>query len=133
MKKILFVCVGNASRSQMAEAFANHYGRGKIIASSAGTNPAAEIDPNAVKVMKEKGIDISGQKPKPIDFDEVSKADVIVTMGCGAEGFCPATFLEKVRDWKLDDPKGKPIEFTRKIRDEIERKVKAMIEELLES
>ena len=131
MKKVLFVCVGNASRSQMAEAFANHYGRGKIIASSAGTNPATEIDPNAVEVMKEKGIDISGRKPKPIDFNEVSTADVIVTMGCGAEGFCPATFLERVRDWNLDDPKGKPIEFVRKIRDEIEEKVKALIEELL--
>jgi protein-tyrosine-phosphatase len=130
MKKVLFVCVGNASRSQMAEAFANHYGRGKIIASSAGTNPATEIDPNAVEVMKEKGIDISGRKPKPIDFNEVSTADVIVTMGCGAEGFCPATFLERVRDWNLDDPKGKPIEFVRKIRDEIEEKVKALIEEL---
>jgi len=130
MKKVLFVCVGNASRSQMAEAFANHYGRGKIIASSAGTNPATEIDPNAVEVMKEKGIDISGRKPKPIDFNEVSTADVIVTMGCGAEGFCPATFLERVRDWNLDDPKGKPIEFVRKIRNEIEEKVKALIEEL---
>ncbi|KUO42014.1 MAG: hypothetical protein APU95_00625 [Hadesarchaea archaeon YNP_N21] len=130
MKKVLFVCVGNASRSQMAEAFANHYGRGKIIASSAGTNPATEIDPNAVEVMKEKGIDISGRKPKPIDFNEVSTADVIVTMGCGAEGFCPATFLERVRDWNLDDPKGKPVEFVRKIRDEIEEKVKALIEEL---
>jgi protein-tyrosine-phosphatase len=130
MKKVLFVCVGNASRSQMAEAFANHYGRGKIITSSAGTNPATEIDPNAVEVMKEKGIDISGRKPKPIDFNEVSTADVIVTMGCGAEGFCPATFLERVRDWNLDDPKGKPVEFVRKIRDEIEEKVKALIEEL---
>ena len=130
MKKVLFICVENSARSQMAEAFANAYGKGKILASSAGTMPGERVNPLAVQAMKEKGIDISKNKPKAIDVKMIEGADAVITMGCGAEGFCPAPLLEKVVDWKIEDPKGKPIEEVRKIRDEIERKVRALIGEM---
>lgn len=127
MKKVLFVCVENAGRSQMAEAFARHYGQGKIEALSAGTMPSTEVNPIVVQVMREKGIDISKNKPKLVNTQMVQEADVIIVMGCDAQGFCPASFLNKVVDWKLEDPKGKPIEKVREIRDEIERRVKKLI------
>jgi len=127
VRKFLFVCVENAGRSQMAEAFAKHYGRGKIEAASAGTMPSSEVNPIVVQAMLEKGIDISKNKPKLVNTQMVQEADVIVTMGCDAQGFCPASFLSKVVDWKLEDPKGKPIEKVREIRDEIERRVKKLI------
>jgi protein-tyrosine-phosphatase len=130
MKRILFVCVENAGRSQMAEAFANHYGSGRIVAKSGGTKPAERVNPIVVQAMLEKGIDISGKRPKPLEPRDLEEADMVVTMGCGAEEFCPATFLEKVTDWGIEDPKGKTIEEVRKIRDEIERRVKALIEPL---
>jgi len=127
MKKILFVCVENAGRSQMAEAFADYYGKGKIEALSAGTMPSTEVYPIVVQVMWEKGIDISKNKPKLVNNQMVQEADVIIVMGCDARGFCPASFLSKVVDWKLEDPKGKPIEKVREIRDEIETRVKRLI------
>ena len=127
MRRVLFVCVENASRSQMAEAFAKYYGKGKIEAISAGTMPSTEVNPIVVQVMGEKGIDISKNKPKLVNTQMVQKADVIIVMGCDAQGFCPASFLNKVVDWKLEDPKGKPIEKVREIRDEIERRVKKLI------
>ena len=127
MKKILFVCVENAGRSQMAEAFAKYYGKGKIEAISAGTMPSTEVNPIVVQVMWEKGIDISKNKPKLVNNQMVQEADVIIVMGCDPQGFCPASFLSKVVDWKLEDPKGKPIEKVREIRDEIERRVKKLI------
>jgi protein-tyrosine-phosphatase len=130
VKRVLFVCVENAGRSQMAEAFARFYGEGKIEASSAGTMPAAGVNPVVAEVMREKGIDLSGNKPKLINTPMIQEADVVITMGCSAEGFCPAQLLDKVTDWKLEDPKGKPIEKVREIRDEIERRVKKLIEEL---
>lgn len=127
MRRVLFVCVENASRSQMAEAFAEYYGKGKIEAISAGTMPSTEVNPIVVQVMGEKGIDISKNKPKLVNTQMVQKADVIIVMGCDAQGFCPAPLLNKVVDWKLEDPKGKPIEKVREIRDEIERRVKKLI------
>jgi protein-tyrosine-phosphatase len=130
MKKVLFVCVENAGRSQMAEAFAKKYGRGKVEAESAGTMPAKEVNPVIIQVMREKGIDLSAKKPKLIANEMVRKADMIIVMGCSAQGFCPATFLNKVIDWGIEDPKDKPIEKVREIRDEIERKVKKLIEEM---
>ena len=130
MRRVLFVCVENASRSQMAEAFAKYYGKGKIEAISAGTMPSTEVNPIVVQVMGEKGIDISKNKPKLVNTQMVQKADVIIVMGCDAQGFCPASFLNKVVDWKLEDPKGKPIEKVREIRDEIERRVKKLVEEI---
>jgi len=127
VKKYLFVCVENAGRSQMAEAFAKYYGKGKIEATSAGTMPSIEVDPIVVQVMLEKGIDISKNKPKLVNTQMVQEADVITVMGCDPQGFCPASFLSKVVDWKLENPKGKPIEKVREIRDEIERRVKKLV------
>ena len=127
MKKLLFVCVENAGRSQMAEAFAKHYSKGKIEAMSAGTMPSKEVNPVVIRVMQEKGIDISKNKPKSLSTKMVQEADVVVVMGCDAQDFCPAPLLKKVVNWELEDPKGKPIEIVRQIRDEIERRVKKML------
>jgi len=130
VKRILFVCVENAGRSQMAEAFANHYGKGKIIASSAGVRLAERINPIVVGIMKEKGIDISSNKPKLLSPKTVEDADQVVTMGCSVEKLCPAPLFKKSTDWNLEDPKGKPLEKIREIRDEIEKKVKILITEI---
>ena len=127
MKKLLFICVENAGRSQMAEAFAKHYGKGKIEVMSAGTMPSKEVNPMVIRVMQEKGIDISKNKPKSLSAKMVQEADVVVVMGCDAQDFCPAPLLKKVVNWELEDPKGKPIERVRQIRDEIERRVKTML------
>ena len=129
MKKVLFVCVENAGRSQMAEAFAKHYGKGKIEALSAGTIPSKEVNPLVVQAMREKNIDISRNKPKLINTQMIQEADIVVVMGCDARGFCPAPLLKKVVDWEIEIPKDKPIEKIREIRDEIERRVKALIGE----
>lgn len=129
MKRILFVCVENAGRSQMAEAFANCYGKDKIIASSAGNKPADKVNPTVVEALKEKGIDISLNKPKLLTYQMAQDADLIVTMGCNDQGICPGPFFKPTVDWKLDDPKGKPIEKVREIRDEIERRVQNLIAE----
>jgi len=130
MKKVLFVCVENSARSQMAEGFAKHYGKGKIEAYSAGTNIAKEINPIVVKVMAEKGIDISKQNPKPLDLKIAEQADMIITMGCNLEDMCPAPLLKKTVDWGIEGPKGKPIKKVREIRDKIEMKVKELLENL---
>jgi protein-tyrosine-phosphatase len=128
MKKVLFVCVENAGRSQMAEAFARTFGMGKVEARSAGTVPAREVNSVVVQVMRERGIDLSANAPKLITNEMVQEVDMIIVMGCSAEGFCPAPLLNKVIDWEIEDPKDKPIERVREIRDEIERKVKSLIE-----
>ncbi len=130
MKKALFVCVENAGRSQMAEAFANEYGKGKIEALSAGTMPSNEVNSVVVQVMLEKGFDLSKNKPKLITGQMVQEADMIIVMGCSAQGFCPAPLLNKVTDWGIEDPKNKPIEKIREIRDEIERRVRELIQEI---
>jgi len=129
MKKILFVCVENSGRSQIAEAFVKTYGKGKVEAMSAGTMPAKEVNPIVVEIMLEKGIDLSGNTPKLITNQMVQEADMIIVMGCSAEGFCPAPLLNKVVDWGIEDPKGKSIEKVREIRDEIERKVRSLLDE----
>jgi protein-tyrosine-phosphatase len=131
MRKILFVCVENAGRSQIAEAFARTYGEGKLEVTSAGTMPANEVNPVVVQVMREKGIGLSTNKPKLITREMVQDADTIIVMGCSAEGFCPAPLLNKVVDWGIEDPKGKPIEKVREIRDEIERKVRKLADETI--
>jgi protein-tyrosine-phosphatase len=130
MMKVLFVCVENAGRSQMAEAFAKEYGEGRVEAESAGTMPAKEVNPVVVQVMREKGIDLSKNKPRLIKNEMVQEAAMIIVMGCSAQGFCPAPLLSKVIDWRVEDPKDKPIEKVREIRDEIERKVKNLIQEI---
>jgi arsenate reductase len=127
MKTILFVCVGNAGRSQMAEAFFNQAAGGKARAVSAGTRPADAVDPQTIEVMSEVGIDISGNRPKALTLEMLEQADRVVTMGCGVEGVCPASFVE-TEDWQLEDPKGKPIDEVRRIRDEIRTKVLRMLE-----
>jgi len=129
MKKILFVCVHNADRSQMAEAFFNHYAEGKAQAFSAGTHYASHIDPTVVEAMAERGIDISSKRPKMLTLEMLGVADKVISMGCGVEGVCPATYVP-TEDWQLEDPEGKPIEQVRAIRDEIEAKVRTLIEEI---
>jgi arsenate reductase (thioredoxin) len=129
LKRVLFVCIENAGRSQMAEAFANHYGKGKIVAQSAGIKLANEVNPVAVTVMKEKGIDISANKPKMLTQQMVKDSDIVITMGCGVGNVCPGPFFKETIDWHLEDPKGQPVEKVREIRDEIERQVKQLITE----
>ena len=123
------MCVENAGRSQMAEAFANKYGKGKFIVLSAGNKPADKVNPVVVEVLKEKGIDISMNRPKLLTFQMAQDADLIVTMGCNDQGICPGPFFKPTVDWKLEDPKGKPIEKVREIRDEIERRVQKLLAE----
>lgn len=129
MKKILFVCVENAGRSQMAEAFAKKYGKDTFVVSSAGNKPAEKVNPVVVEVLREKGIDISTNRPKLLTFQMAQDSDLIVTMGCNDQGICPGPFFKPTIDWKLEDPKGKPIEKVREIRDDIERLVQKLISE----
>jgi len=124
--QVLFVCVHNSGRSQMAEAIFNHYAKGEALAYSAGTRPASHIDRNVIQAMKEVGLDISKQRPKILTPEMMVDVDRVITMGCGVEDVCPATFVA-TEDWWLEDPDGKPIEKVREIRDEIEAKVKALI------
>jgi len=113
----------------MAEAFFNRYAGGKARAISAGTSPAANVEPAVVTVMKELSIDISGNKPKPLTPELIDRANLVITMGCSAEAACPASWVE-ARDWGLEDPKDKPIEKVREIRDEIKARVIALLKEL---
>ena len=129
MKRIIFVCVENAGRSQMAEAFANYHGKGKLVVSSAGNKPADKVNPVVVEAMKEKGIDISVNEPKLLTFQMAQDADLVVTMGCNDQGICPGPFFKPTVDWKLEDPKGKPTEKVREIRDDIEQRVQKLLAE----
>ncbi len=125
---LLFVCVENAGRSQMAEAFARKLG---AKASSAGTVPSSRVNPVVVEAMKEKGIDLSSNKPRMLTSEMIDRASVVVTMGCSVEDVCPRPMLAKMQkklvDWHIDDPKGKPVAEVREIRDEIEQKVRALL------
>lgn len=129
MKRVLFVCVHNSGRSQMAEALLNRMADGKAVAESAGTEPTEAVNPNAVKAMQELGIDISTARPKLLTQEMVDRADRVITMGCSVEESCPALFLPNVEDWGLEDPAGKPLEKVRGIRDEIVRRVQALLQE----
>ena len=131
IKTVIFVCVHNSGRSQMAEAFFNKLAGGKAQALSAGTQPADKVNPVVVEAMREAGINIGGNKPKMLTLDMVEKADRMITMGCGAEAeaVCPASFIE-TEDWALEDPKGKSLEQVRKIRDEIKERVARLFSEL---
>lgn len=128
MKRVLLVCVENACRSQMAEGFFNALAQGKAAAKSAGNKPAQRVNPSAVKVMKEVGIDISEQKPKMITGEMVLEADKVVLMGCGRDA-CPIVPREVV-DWQIEDPFGKGIEKFREVRDTTRRRVKDLLAEL---
>lgn len=129
MKTVLFVCVHNSGRSQMAEAFFIQIAKGKAKGLSAGTQPGDKVNPMVVETMRELGIDISRNKPKALAMDMVEQADRVITMGCGAEAVCPATFVE-TEDWALEDPEGKPLEQVRKIRDEIKDRVLKLVAEM---
>lgn len=130
MKTILFVCVENAGRSQMAEGLFNKYAPAGYRAISAGTKPAGQINPLAVQAMKEIGIDIGRQKSKIITDDMVRNSSRAVNMGCMDRSECPLLFLNNPVDWAIEDPKGKAIESVRGIRDEIEIRVKELVENL---
>ena len=128
VKSILFVCVENAGRSQMAEGFFNNkYAPKGYEAISAGTKPISQINPIAVKVMREADIDISNQKSKELTEDMIRNSSSIVNMGCMEKESCPTLFLQNLLDWNIEDPKGKPIEKVREIRDEIDQRVKELV------
>ena len=125
---VLFVCVHNAGRSQMAAGLLSHLAGDRIEVRSAGTQPADQINPAAVSAMAEIGIDITAATPKVLTPESVETSDVVITMGCGDT--CPYFPGVSYRDWKLDDPAGQPVEVVRRIRDEIARLVRALIDEL---
>lgn len=129
-ERILFVCVENAGRSQMAEAFFRKYAPSRFQASSAGTKPGPQVNPMVSKVMMEVGIDVESQQPKSLSADMLESSGVTVNMGCMDRESCPALFVKDVLDWNISDPKGKSLEEVRKIRDEIEIKVKELIKSL---
>lgn len=126
--QVLFVCVHNAGRSQMAAAILQHYAAGKVDVRSAGSAPASELNPAVVAAMAEVGIDISKEVPKVLTSDTVKRADVVVTMGCGDT--CPYFPGKRYLDWELPDPAGRPLEEVRPVRDEIDRRVRALLAEL---
>ena len=130
MKKILFVCVENAGRSQMAEGFFRKIAPDAYQGISAGTKPVSEINPLAIQAMKEVDIDISDNKSKLVTNEMIEESDSVVNMGCLDKESCPALFVEEIDDWDIEDPKGKSIEEIRKIRDSIETKVKKLVSEL---
>jgi protein-tyrosine-phosphatase len=125
---VLFLCVHNAGRSQMALGFFERLAGDRAVAWSGGSAPAGELNPVAVAAMAERGIDITGEFPKVWTDEVVAAADVVVTMGCGDT--CPVFPGKRYLDWPLDDPGGKPIDQVRPVRDEIERRVRALVAEL---
>ena len=134
VKAVLFVCVENAGRSQMAEGFFNNkYAPKGYRAASAGTRPAGQLNTLAVQAMKEAGIDIGKQKSKIITDDTIRNSAKAVNMGCMDKAECPVLFISNVIDWAIEDPKGKPIERVRQIRDEIERRVQGLVADLEKS
>ncbi|MEP7193077.1 MAG: arsenate reductase ArsC [Actinomycetota bacterium] len=126
---VLFVCVHNAGRSQMAAGFLAHLGAGQVEVRSAGSLPGDQVNPSAVAVMAEVGIDISAQTPKILTTDAVEASDVVITMGCGDA--CPIFPGKRYLDWDLEDPAGHGVEAVRPIRDEIKARVQTLLTELL--
>ena len=127
--EVLFVCVHNAGRSQMAAGLVKLRSEGRIHVRSAGSDPGEEIDPAVVVAMREVGVDMSEELPKPLTDEVVRTADVVITMGCGDA--CPVYPGKRYEDWTLDDPAGQEIETVRRIRDEIDTHVQNLIDELL--
>lgn len=126
---VLFVCVHNAGRSQMAAAFLSHLSKGRIEVRSAGSTPADSVNPAAVEAMKEVGIDMSAEIPKVLTTEAVQDSDVVITMGCGDA--CPFFPGKRYEDWKLEDPAGQGVHGVRPIRDEIRARIENLIAELL--
>ena len=128
---VLFVCIHNAGRSQMAAGYLRHLGGDRVEVLSAGSAPADAINPVAVQAMAEEGIDIAGNTPKLLTVDAVKESDVVITMGCGDA--CPIFPGKRYEDWQLDDPAGQGPETVRRIRDEIRTRVETLIAELTPS
>ena len=126
---VLFVCVHNAGRSQMAAAFLSHLSADAVEVRSAGSEPAAQVNPAAVQAMAEVGINIATEKPKILTDQAVRESDVVITMGCGDT--CPFYPGKRYEDWVLDDPAGKDVAAVRPIRDKIRRRVEALLDELV--
>jgi protein-tyrosine-phosphatase len=128
MPEVLFVCVHNAGRSQMAAAMLDRYGEGRVTVRSAGSAPADQLNPDVIAAMAELGLDLSQEFPKPLTDDSVRAADVVVTMGCGDA--CPIYPGKRYEDWALDDPANADLVGVRRIRDEIDGRVRRLLEEL---
>jgi arsenate reductase (thioredoxin) len=126
---VLFVCVHNAGRSQMAAALLERYGRGHVRVRSAGSDPADELNPAVVEAMREVGVDLAAARPKVLTDELARDVDVVVTMGCGDT--CPVYPGKRYLDWELTDPAGKTVEEVRPIRDEIDRRVRGLLGELV--
>jgi len=127
--EVLFLCVHNAGRSQMAAVLLDHHAQGRVHARSAGSAPAESLNPVVVEAMAELGLDLGGEFPKPMTDDVVAAADVVVSMGCGDA--CPVYPGKRYLDWDLPDPAGQPVEVVRSIRDEIDQRVSALLDELV--
>jgi protein-tyrosine-phosphatase len=125
---VLFVCVHNAGRSQMAAAYLQHLSGGAVEVRSAGSAPAESVNPSAVQAMAEEGIDITAEKPKILTTDAVKESDVVITMGCGDT--CPIFPGKRYEDWELEDPAGKGVDSVRPIRDEIKQRILGLLDEL---
>jgi arsenate reductase len=125
---VLFVCVHNAGRSQMAAALLHHHAAGRVTVRSAGSEPVDAIHPAVVQAMAEVGLDLAHEFPKPLTDDAVQAADVVITMGCG--GACPVYPGKRYLDWDLPDPAGRTVEHVRPIRDEIDRRVRELLTDL---
>jgi arsenate reductase (thioredoxin) len=127
--QVLFVCVHNAGRSQMAAALLDRYAAGRVAVRSAGSAPAGSINPTVVAAMDELGIDLRRESPKPLSADTVQESAVVITMGCGDA--CPVFPGTRYLDWDLEDPAGKPLDTVRAIRDDIDARVRTLLTELL--
>ena len=128
MTRVLFVCVHNAGRSQMAEAFLRHLADGSVESRSAGTEPGQQVNPVAAQVMAERGISLDAHRPTLLTQELAEWADRVITMGCGIDESCPAVLTE-VEDWGLPDPSGQPLAVVRDIRDQIEERVNRLLHE----
>jgi protein-tyrosine-phosphatase len=128
MPEVLFVCVHNAGRSQMAAALLDHLGGGRVLVRSAGSDPAERINPDVVTAMAELGLDLSREFPKPVTDDAVRAADVVITMGCGDA--CPIYPAKQYEDWEIDDPAEADLDGVRRIRADIEARVRRLLAEL---
>ena len=129
-KQVLYVCVHNAGRSQMSEAFTRALSGGRIEGVSAGTQPGERVNPRAVEVMNELGVDMSAQSPRLLTREMLDSSDRVITMGCGVSESCPALLGGELEDWGLDDPAGQPLEKVREIRDQIRLRVEVLLEEM---
>lgn len=128
--RVLFVCVHNAGRSQMGAALLDHHAMGRVDVLSAGSAPGNEVNPVAVTALAEWGIDIAGRSPRTLSIDEVKTSDVVITMGCGDA--CPVFSGKRYLDWELPDPSGRDLGFVRSVRNEIDRRVRILLSELLD-